>query len=342
MMITGDHPTTAKAIAKQIGLFKRGDLVLRGEDIEHMTDKELESKIHHIRIIARALPIQKLRVVEALQKNGHIVAMTGDGVNDAPALKKADIGIAMGITGTDVAKEVSKAILVDDNFATIVNAVNEGRNIYDKMLKSARYLLSCNAGEVMTVFIAILLSFPLPLIPLQILLMNILTDNFPALGLGFEPSDKSAMKRPPRDPDANPLSKGMILNIVIFGIIMGLGTLFLFVQYKDIDLIKAQTVAFTTLVMFEMFAVISSRSLYPSLKKLNPFTNLWLMGGIGLSLTIQAFVIYWQPLQEIFGTTALAGTDLLKIIGVAFLGFIFMEASKFLTKKNIFKARGTA
>jgi Ca2+-transporting ATPase len=330
IMITGDAPPTARAVAKKIGLFERGDMVLSGEDIERMGDDELSKKIEHIRIIARALPIQKLRVVNALKKNGHIVAMTGDGVNDAPALKKADIGIAMGITGTDVAKEVSEATLVDDNFSTIVNAINEGRNIYDKMIKSTRYLLSCNSGEIVSVFLAIMMNFPLPMIPLQILLMNLLTDDFPALGLGFEPSDNSVMKRLPRDPKERPISARMFFSIIIFGMIMGLGTLFMFMQYKDVNLKMAQTVAFTTLVMFEMFAVLSSRSLFYSWKKLNPFTNLWLMGAIALSVGIQLLVIYWAPLQPMFGTIALDWNAWIKIIGISFTGFVMMEISKLI------------
>ena len=329
MVITGDHAITTKAVAQQIGLFKEGDIVLTGADVEKMSDSELEKKIEKIRIIARALPIQKSRVVDALQKKGHIVAMTGDGVNDAPALKKADIGIAMGITGTDVAKEVSKATLTDDNFATIVNAIEEGRNIYNKMIKSAKYLLSCNAGEITSVFMAIMLKFPLPLLPLQILLMNLLTDDFPALGLGFESSEEGIMKLPPRDPKEKPISRKIFLSIVIFGLIMGLGTLFIFMQYKDINVGKAQTVAFTTLVMFQMFAVMSSRTLYHSLKHLNPFSNKWLLGAVCLSLIIQLAVVYWSPLQAIFGTVSLLAIDWLKIIGISSLGFIMMEVSKF-------------
>jgi len=335
MIITGDHAITTKAVAQQIGLFKEGDIVLTGADVEKMSDSELEKKIEKIRIIARALPIQKSRVVDVLQKRGHIVAMTGDGVNDAPALKKADIGIAMGITGTDVAKEVSKATLTDDNFATIVNAIEEGRNIYNKMIKSAKYLLSCNAGEITAVFMAIMLKFPLPLLPLQILLMNLLTDDFPALGLGFESSEEGIMKRPPRDPKEKPISRKIFLSIVIFGLIMGLGTLFMFMQYKNINLGKAQTVAFTTLVMFQMFAVMSSRTLYHSLKHLNPFSNKWLLGAVCLSLIIQLAVVYWSPLQIIFGTVSLLAIDWLKIIGISSLGFIMMEISKvFMGKGN--------
>ena len=332
MIITGDHAITTKAVAQQTGLFEENDIVLTGDDIEKMGDAELEKKIEKVRIIARALPIQKSRIVDALQKKGHIVAMTGDGVNDAPALKKADIGIAMGITGTDVAKEVSKAILTDDNFATIVNAVGEGRNIYEKMIKSAKYLLSCNAGEITAVFMAIMLKFPLPLLPLQILLMNLLTDDFPALGLGFEPSEEGIMKQPPRDPKEKPISGKIFLSIVMFGLIMGLGTLFMFMQYKEIDLSKAQTVAFTTLVMFQMFAVMSSRTLHHSLKDLNPFSNKWLFGAVCLSLIIQLAVVYWSPLQNIFGTVPLSAIDWLKIIGISSSGFIMMEASKFFIK----------
>lgn len=334
MVITGDHNITAQAVAEKIGLFKKGDIVLTGNDIDSMTDKQLENKIEDIRIIARALPIQKSRIVDALQKKGHIVAMTGDGVNDAPALKKADIGIAMGITGTDVAKEVSKATLTDDNFATIVNAIEEGRNIYNTLIRSAKFFLSCNAGEITSVFIAIMLGFPLPLLPLQILLMNMLTDNLPALGLGFESNEEGIMKLKPRDPKEKPLSNKILYSILAFGLIMGLGTLFVFMQNKDIDLAKAQTMAFTTLVMFQMFAVMSSRTLYHSFKHLNPFSNKWLLGAVCLSLLIQVMVIYLGPLQSVFGTVPLMLIEWIEIIGIASLGFIMMEISKLFMQKS--------
>ena len=328
IMITGDHAITATAVAKQIGLFNQGDIVLTGDEIEKMSDAELEAKIDSVRITARALPIQKSRIVDALQKRGHVVAMTGDGVNDAPALKKADIGIAMGITGTDVAKEVSKATLVDDNFATIVNAIEEGRSIYDKMIKSAKYLLSCNTGEITCVFLAILLKLPIPLLPLQLLLMNLLTDDFPALGLGSEPTEEGAMKRPPRNPKENPLSAKILLSILAFGLIMGIGTLLMFIYYNKASLSKARTVAFTTLVMFQMFAVISSRTLHHSWRSLNPFSNKILLGTISVSILLQVAVIYFAPLGAVFGTVPLTLQDWLKIIGVSSLGFIVMELSK--------------
>jgi len=328
MVITGDHAVTAQAVAEKIGLFEQGDVVLTGQDIDGMSDTQLAKKIEDIRIIARALPIQKSCIVDALKKKGHVVAMTGDGVNDAPALKKADIGIAMGITGTDVAKEVAKGTLVDDNFATIVGAIEEGRNIYNKIIRSASYLLSCNAGEITSVFIAIMLNFPLPLLPLQLLLMNLLTDDLPALGLGAEPSDPSVMDEPPRDPKEKPITGRIFLNIAIFGLIMGLGTLFMFNQYLNGSVSKAQTVAFTTLVMFQMFAVLSSRTLHHKLKDLNPLTNKWLFGAVVTSILIQIAVVYWAPLQVVFGTVALTGLDWLKIIGIASMGFVMMEFSK--------------
>ncbi len=331
MVITGDHALTAMAVAKQIGLFSEGDVVLSGEEVDRMSEYDLSKVIGRVRIIARALPIQKSKVVDALKRNGHVVAMTGDGVNDAPALKKADIGIAMGITGTDVAKEVSKGVLADDNFATIVNAVAEGRNIYDKMIKSTRYLLSCNTGEIITVFFAIMLGFPLPLTPLQILLMNLVTDGLPALGLGVEPAEGDVMKRPPRNPRERPITGSSLLLIVLFGIVMGAGTLFIFNLYVDVNLKLAQTAAFTTLVMFEMFAVIGSRSLSP-FRKLNPLTNKWLFGGVALSILIQLAIIYWPPLQPIFSTVPLGIAEWTKVLVISSLGFVLMELGKFFIR----------
>ena len=333
MMITGDHPITATAIAKQIGLLKEGDRVLTGSELDKLSDAELEQCIDNIRIIARALPIQKTRIVTALQKRGHIVAMTGDGVNDAPALKKADVGIAMGITGTDVSKEVAKAILTDDNFATIVNAIAEGRNIYDRILKSTKYLLACNVGEVTTVFFAVLLGFPLPLITLQILLMNLLTDGLPALGLGSEHAEENVMKRSPRNPKHNPLTREMLLLIAVFGIAMGLGTLLAFSLFYKADLKLAQTVAFTTIVMFEMFAVMSARS-FASFKKISPFSNKWLSLGIMSSVAIQLCVVYLPFLQKFFGTVSLGLIHWVVILGISSFGFIMMEISKLLIKEK--------
>ncbi len=337
VMITGDHPTTAKAISRQIGLLQEGDIVLTGSELDKLSDVELEAQIENIRIIARAMPIQKTRIVDALQKKGHVVAMTGDGVNDAPALKKADVGIAMGIIGTDVSKEVAKTILADDNFNTIVNAIAEGRNIYDKIIKSTKYLLACNVGEIVSVFLAIIMRFPLPLIPLQILLMNLLTDGIPALGLGSENAEDDVMKRPPRDPKENPITREMLMLILFFGFAMGLGTLFVFTIYLERGgLSYAQTMAFTTLVMFEMFAVMSARS-FAGFKKINPFSNKWLTLGIMTSILLQFAVIYIEPLQAVFGTVPITWMDWLIIVGISCFGFIFMEMSKFFVKEHFRK-----
>ncbi len=335
IMITGDHSITAKAIGEQIGIFKKEDILLTGSDIDAMSDSELALKIDKVRIIARTLPIQKVRIVDALQKIGHIVAMTGDGVNDAPALKKADIGIAMGLTGSDVAKEVASAILVNDNFATIVDAVAEGRSIYDNLIKSATYLLSCNSGEITSVFASILLRFPLPLRPLQLLMMSLLTDDFPALGLGTEKTEEDVMNMPPRSTKQKPITKKMLFSIILFGLIMGAGTMVMFVQYKDVNLMKAQTVAFTTLVMFQMFAVFSSRTFHHSRKHLNPFSNKVLFFAICLSVILQCFVIYLPFFQNIFGTVALSLSEWMLIIIVSSVGFIGMELSKFFLHKKI-------
>ncbi len=331
IMITGDHALTAKAVAQKIGLLEKGDEVLTGEDLDKLSDAQLEARIERIRVIARALPIQKTRIVDALQRRGHIVAMTGDGVNDAPALKKADVGIAMGITGTDVTKEVAKGILTDDNFATIVNAIEEGRTIFDKILKSTRYLLACNSGEVVLVLAAVLIGLPLPMLPLQILLMNLLTDGFPALGLGLEKSESDVMRRPPRHPSEKPLSNQSLALIGSYGVFLGLVSLAVFVNELPSGLAVAQTAAFTTLVVGEMFAVLASRSL-KTFTNLNPLTNIWLTAAIALSLVLQLAVIYWPPLQAVFGTAPLTLEQWVLPLGVSVLVFLAMEAAKHLSR----------
>ena len=331
IIITGDHASTTCAVARELGLYDdEKDAIITGAELETMSDNQLRERIGSIRIIARALPIQKLRVVAALQKRGEIVAVTGDGVNDAPALKRADIGIAMG-SGTDVAKEVSQSILTDDNFATIVTGIEEGRNIYDKIVKSARFLLRCNFGEVMIIMLALLMRLPPPLLPLQILLVNLVTDGLPAFALGFEKPDRDIMKRPPRDPRRQPLTRAGLGIIVTYGIFMALGTLLLYhlALSNGQSLAYAQTVAFSTLVFFEMAAVFGSRSLRP-LEKLNPFTNPLLLIAVALSIVIQLAIVYHPFLQLVFGTVALPAMQWLSIIAVASLGFVFMELSKLL------------
>ncbi len=336
MIITGDHALTTKAVAKEIGLYEHGDKILTGEELDSLSDEELFNIIEDIKIVARALPIQKLRIVNALQKKDHIVAMTVDGVNDAPALKKADVGIAMS-SGSDIAKEVSKAVLEDDNFATIVNAISEGRNMYDKIINSTRYLLACNSGEIFTIFTAIILQYSvIPLLPIQILLMNLITDGLPALALGAEPKDKDIMSRPPRDPKENPITKDTLFIILMFGFFMAFGTLFLFHKYLPLGVDYARTIAYTTLVMFEMFAVFGVRSVKP-FYKLNPFSNIWLFLAVVFSIVLQLFIIYNPFLQSIFHTTSISFYDWFFIILISSFGFFGMELGKFFIKDEKYK-----
>ncbi len=334
MMITGDSPLTAITIGKQIGLLRKDEIVVTGIEFDEMSDLELTEKISRIRICARFQPIQKLRIVEFLQKQGHIVAMTGDGINDSPALKKADLGISMGITGTDVAKEVSEMTLEDDNFSTIVSAIDEGRNIYDKILKSIKYLLICNAGEILTIFVALMINFPIPLLPLQILLMKLLTDGLPALALSAEPNDPDVMNRPPRSPKEKPITSGILWLVLVFGGIMSGGTIALFNHFyqSTSDLALARTIAFTSLVMFEMFAVLSSKTLYKPVISKGFFSNKYLHFAIIISIALQALVIYVPFLQSIFGTVAISLMHWVYIVGVAFVGFVVMELSKIFIK----------
>jgi len=296
VMITGDFKITAEAIGKELGLEGRA---IDGKELDKI--EHLEDQVEDISIYARIDPKHKVKILEALRKKGHVIAMTGDGVNDAPALKKADIGIAMGITGTDVAKEASDMILTDDNFASIVNAVEEGRSIFDNIRKFVKYLLSSNLGELLTLFLAIILRFPLPLIAIQILWINLVTDGLPALALSVDPADPGLMKRPPRNPKEGIITGGRALWMIFAGLIMMVGTLAIFRTYNyDIDLVYAQTMAFTTLVMFQMFNVLNCRSERNSIFKIL-FTNKYMLGAIGISIALQIAVIH-TPLNIFFHT----------------------------------------
>jgi len=307
VMITGDNKLTATAVGKTVGLLDDGD-VLEGSEIEKMSDEELSIAVRSVSIYARAAPAHKLRIVEALKRNGHVVAMTGDGVNDAPALKKADIGVAMGITGTDVAREASDMVITDDNFATIVHAVEEGRRIYDNIQKSASYLLSVTFAEVAVIFVAfVIMGFDLPLIALQILYVNLVTEEFPALGLSLEPGSRDIMSRKPRDPKEQIISKRILLYTVAIALIFSIGTLTLFawtlVQTKNLQL--AQTTAFATIITFGLFNALNSRSLEKSIFRTGFFTNKSLLLAVLGSVIAMMLAIYWEPMQVIFKTTPL-------------------------------------
>lgn len=312
VMITGDHKLTAMAIAKELGIAGKA---ITGEELDKIED--LSSKVEDIAIYARVNPSHKLKIIDALKKKGHIVAMTGDGVNDAPALKEADIGISMGIKGTDVAKESSHMILTDDNFTSIVNAIEEGRSIYDNIKKFVAYLLSCNLGEVLVIFIASLLGWPLPLIAIQLLWINLVTDGLPALALGVDPATKDIMKRKPRNPKEHILSKNMVSKIIITSLMVLMGTLFLFNHYLPKGLELAQTVAFTALVFIEMAMVFIVRYSYHQ----GFFSNTKLLFAIISSLALQVVILY-TPLGTFFNAVPLGLMEWASIGIITFAAFV--------------------
>lgn len=328
IMITGDHPSTAAAIAKQLGLEVK---ILTGREIDALDD--LSSIVEDIIIFARVSPEHKLRIVESLKKRGHVVAMTGDGVNDAPALKKADIGIAMGITGTDVAKEASDMILADDNFTSIVNAVEEGRGIYENIKKFLRFQLSTNAGAILTVFIGTLAGLPLPLTALQLLWINIIVDGPPALSLSVEPLEKESMIKPPRNPREQILTKGMLGYIITTGFMMAAGTLGIFTYMLRVNPQAAQTLAFTTFVFFQLFNVLNCRSNSRSIFKIGFLSNRTSILSIIGAILIQAAIVYVPQVQGVFGTVPLSSGDWLISIATASIIFFAFEIFK-ATRRN--------
>jgi P-type Ca2+ transporter type 2C len=328
VMITGDYIGTAVAIGRELGIEGRA---ITGEELDRI--KDLDKVVEEIGIYARVNPEHKMKIIEAFKRKGEIVAMTGDGVNDAPALKKSDIGIAMGISGTDVAKEASDVILTDDNFTSIVNAIEEGRGIYENIRNFVRYLLGCNIGEVLAVFTGVLMGFPMVLLPLQILMMNIVTDGLPALALGVEPIDPEIMSRKPRKPNEQIFPAKALLNMAFVGIIMAAGTLFMFqwVRFNTGELVKAQAMAFTTLVMFQMFYVLTTRSESTSLLKMGVFSNKYLIYAVLSSIAIQAAILY-SPLDSVIngGFSHITLLDWGYILLVSCTIFVIVESKKML------------
>jgi Ca2+-transporting ATPase len=310
VMITGDHRLTAEAIAGQLGILPRGGRALDGRQLAAMTDAQLDHVVEDTCVYARVAPEHKLRIVKALQRKGHVVAMTGDGVNDAPAIKSADIGIAMGITGTDVSKEASSLVLSDDNFATIVAAIEEGRGIYENIRKFIRYLLASNVGEILTMFLAMMLALPLPLVPIQILWVNLVTDGLPAMALGVDQPEKDLMRQPPRGSRESIFARRLGWKIVSRGLLIGLCTLgaFVLTLKSSGDLQRAQTVAFATLVMAQLIHVFDCRS-SRSIFHRNLLENRWLVLAVLSSLALMLPVLYVEPLQAIFKTVPLGFRD---------------------------------
>ncbi len=317
VMITGDHKETAVAVARQAGILKGGKAVT-GQELDNMTDAELDMNINKYTVYARVNPSHKLRLVNAYKRKGHIVTMTGDGVNDAPAIKAADVGVAMGITGTDVTKQAADVILLDDNFATLVNAAEQGRGIYANIRKFVRYLLSSNIGEVVTMFLSILMGLPIVLLPTQLLLVNLVTDGLPAIALGMEPCQKDVMKKPPRKPDESFFSDGLMFKIIFRGIMIGLCTLACFTALisEGFGISAARTGALTTLIISQLIHVFECKSETKGIFSINYFNNIKLIGAVLVSVSVLIGAIYIPFAQNIFSTVALEKRPLL--ISLAF------------------------
>ncbi|MBE3576342.1 MAG: cation-translocating P-type ATPase [Limnochordales bacterium] len=331
VMITGDHKATAVAIARELGIWEEGSQALTGAELEQMDDARLIEVSPRVRVYARVAPEHKLRIVRALQAHRHVVAVTGDGVNDAPALKGADIGVAMGITGTDVAKGAADMVLADDNFATIVSAIREGRVIYANIRKVVHYLLSCNIGEIVAIFLGIVLGWGRVLTPIQILWVNLVTDGLPALALGVEPPEKGVMNERPRDPKEGIFSRGLGWHIAWQGVLIGLVTLAVY-RWEMLtrgDIVRAETVAFMTLALVQLLHSFNTRSLTQSIFTLGWFKNRALLVAVAASLVLQFAVLTIPVLRPVFDVTPLSWQD---------WGFVSLAALAVLTVVELVKA----
>ena len=334
VMITGDHPATARAIAARLGIIEEGAEVLDGRALARMELPEFEEHVERVRVYARVAPEQKIKIVKALQDKGEFVAMTGDGVNDAPALKRADIGVAMGITGTDVAKEAGHMILLDDNFASIVAAVREGRRIFDNIRKFVRFVMTGNSGEIGTLLLAPFLGLPIPLLPIHILWVNLVTDGLPGLALAVEHEEKGIMQRPPRPPRENLFAHGIWQHILWVG---GLITaLCLVTQAWAIRVGDAhwQTMVFTVLTLAQMFHVLAIRSERESLLRQGIGTNLPLLGAVVLTFLLQLALIYVPWLNAIFKTAPLTAGELVYCLAISSLVFVAVEIEKWAVRRG--------
>lgn len=339
VMITGDHPGTARAIGSELGLFNKEDAIITGVELDLMSESELRHKVSQISGYARVSPEHKLRIVQALRSQGHAVAMTGDGINDAPALKQADIGVAMGITGTDVSKEAAEMVLADDNFATIVAAVEEGRVVYDNIRKFVVYLLTANISEVLVLMGAIVSGLPLPLLPIHLLWINLVTDGLPALALGFEPPERNVMQRPPRSINEGIFSRGIGSGILLMSLAMSLVCLILFERQlgqnpNDDALTRARSMTFYVLAVSQLFYVCGIRSFHDSLLRIGIWTNYRLAAAVMLGVTIQLLVLYVPLFQNFFHTTGLTVQELVIATAVALIPFATVELWKFIRRTS--------
>ena len=340
IMITGDYKETAYAIAKDLGMVQYEHQAIMGDDLDNLSDEELREVVKETKVYARVSPEHKVRIVTALKENGHITSMTGDGVNDALALKKADIGVAMGITGTDVAKNTAEVILTDDNFATIVNAVEEGRIIFSNIKKFVFFLLSCNIGEILLVFISILVGWEVPLLPIQLLWLNLVTDSFPALALGVENAEPGIMKQPPRNTKDPILSKKMLGGIMFQAVAISFASLLAYYWAMKMygtgrGLIHARSVVFTTIILSELLRAFSSRSQTFTLFKIGFFTNIRMVQAVFASFALTVVVLYIPALSEVFDVVPLTFRDWQIVVAFSFIPLVVGELYKDLFKNKV-------
>ncbi|MDF1515603.1 MAG: cation-translocating P-type ATPase, partial [Anaerolineae bacterium] len=345
IMVTGDYEATAAAIAEEIGILRPGHETVSGAELEAMSDDELDRRIDQVDVFARVAPHHKMRIVSALRARGNVVAMTGDGVNDAPALKQADIGIAMGITGTDVTKQTADMVLTDDNYVSIVSAIEQGRIIYSNIRKFVYFLLSCNAAEIMILFLAILLGWAAPLTAIQLLWLNLLSDGAPALALGLEKGDPDIMDRPPRPPEESVINREMLTGVLIQTVAITFSVLVAYwVGYnyyaagesEEFRILTARTLSFVTLVASELFRAYTSRSERYPIWKLGFFTNKWMQYAVGFSLILLLLVVYIPVprVREIFSTTTITLQEWLLIVPLLLLPAVIAEITKLVQAKR--------
>lgn len=334
-MITGDHIATAKAIANDLGILRKNDLCITGKELDQISQKDLEKNIMKYSVFARVTPEHKVKIVKAFQSTGAVVAMTGDGVNDAPALKNADIGISMGLNGTDVAKNASDMVLADDNFSTIVEAVKYGRNIFDNIKKAVHFLIATNIGEIATIFFGLILGLKSPLLAIQLLWINLVTDSFPAIALGLDPAEKNIMKKKPRNSRKSLFADGLWTQIITEGLMLGVLTLVAFyIGYNKFGLEVARTMAFVSLGMLELVHVFNIRS-EESIFRTNIFSNKYLIGAFVLGIVLQISVVVIPSLAQIFEVKPLNGIQWLYTITISLLPIVIMELQKFLNKSKL-------
>ena len=327
VMITGDHKVTATAIAKQIGIYKDADMSVTGQELDKMTDTELDNVLEKISVYARVSPENKIRIVDAWQKKGKIVSMTGDGVNDAPALKKADIGVAMGITGTEVSKDASAMILADDNFATIMKAVLNGRNVYRNILNAIQFLLSGNLAAIIVVLFCSIMALDTPFEPVHLLFINLLTDSLPALAIGMEPSDKQLLKNKPRDPKTGIFTKGFSLRLLGYGILIAVVTQVAYYMGLEVDPMTASTMAFATLTLARLFHGFNCRSDL-SIFKIGFTSNMWSVGAFFTGVVLLAFVVFVPFMRGLFLIADLTMSQILWIMGLAVIPTVLIQVFK--------------